>query len=74
MVFRGPRATETYCPDETDPIALSGISDFVADYEIGEMENGCSGKDGLSCILVNIRFFFDGASIPPSPPYRQGRF
>ena len=32
-----PRATETYCRDETDPIALSGVSDFVADYEIDEM-------------------------------------
>ena len=26
--------TETYCRDETDPIALSGISAFVADYEL----------------------------------------
>jgi hypothetical protein len=36
MVFGSPRATETYCRDETDPIAQSGVSDFVADYEIGE--------------------------------------
>lgn len=34
-------------PDETDPIALSGVSDSVADCEIGEMENGCSRKDSL---------------------------
>ena len=47
MVFRSPRATETYCRDETDPMALSGVSHFVADYKIGEVENGCSGKDGL---------------------------
>ena len=26
-----PRAKETYCRDETDPIELSGGSDFVAD-------------------------------------------
>ena len=38
---------EAYCRDETDPIALSGVSDFVADYEIGEMENRCSGNGGL---------------------------
>ena len=37
--------------DETDPILLTGVSGFVADSEIsrnGEMENGCSGKDGLT--------------------------
>ena len=37
MVFGRPRAKETYCRDETDPIALSRVSDSVADYEIGEM-------------------------------------
>ena len=47
MIFGRPRATETYCRNKTDPMALSGVSDFVADYEIGEVENGCSGKDGL---------------------------
>ena len=30
-------ATEAYCCDETDPIALSGVSDFVADYEIEKL-------------------------------------
>jgi hypothetical protein len=37
MVFGSLRATETYCRDETDPIVLSGVSDFVAEHEIGEM-------------------------------------
>ena len=37
MMFSSPRATETYCRDETDPILLTGVSDSVADYEIGEM-------------------------------------
>jgi hypothetical protein len=32
-----PRVKVTYCRDETDPIALSGVSDLVADYEVGEM-------------------------------------
>ena len=36
-IFRRPRGKETYCRDETDPIALSGVSGFVADSEIGEM-------------------------------------
>ena len=36
-MFLSPRATETYCRDETDPILLTGVSDSVADYEIGEM-------------------------------------
>ena len=38
----------TYCRGETDLIALSRVSEFLADYEIGEMENGCSGKQGLT--------------------------
>ena len=37
--------------DETDPIALSGVSDFVADHEICGMQNGCSGKHGLGSLL-----------------------
>jgi hypothetical protein len=53
-VFGRPRATETYCRDETHLIALSGVSDFVADYEIGEMENGCSGKDGLRRVVADV--------------------
>ena len=32
IVFGGSRGFETYCRDETDPIELSGGSDFVADY------------------------------------------
>ena len=28
---------ETYCPDETDPLDLSGVSAFVGDYAITEM-------------------------------------
>ena len=36
-IFRRPRGKETYCRDETDPILLTGVSDSVADYEIGEM-------------------------------------
>jgi hypothetical protein len=43
MVFGRPRAMETYCRDEMDRIALCRVSDFVADYETGEVENGCSG-------------------------------
>ena len=31
------RVQRKYCRDETDPIAISGVSDSVADYEIGEM-------------------------------------
>ena len=27
------------CQDETDPITLSGVSDFVADYEISKWSN-----------------------------------
>ena len=47
MVFGRPHAIDTYCRDETDPIALSAIFHFVADHDIGDMENGCSGTDGL---------------------------
>ena len=46
---------ETYCRDKTDPIALKGGSDFVAEYEIGEiakMKNGSCGKGGLLLLLV----------------------
>ena len=32
MVFGSPHPTETYCRYETVPLALSGVSDFVADY------------------------------------------
>ena len=38
MVLGNLLATEMY--DETDPIALSGVPDFTADYEIGEAQNG----------------------------------
>ena len=37
IVCARPHATEIYRRDETDLFALSGVSDFVADYEIGEM-------------------------------------
>ena len=36
-MFGRPRAKETYCRDETDPIALPRVSGSVADHEIGEM-------------------------------------
>ena len=55
MEFGRPHATETYCLGTTDPVALSGVSDFVAGHEIGEMKNVCSRKDGLVeniCTLV----------------------
>ena len=32
VVFGRRRGTETYCRNETDPIELSGGSDFVSDY------------------------------------------
>ena len=41
------RAAETYSHNEMDPIALSGVSDFVAHCEIGEMAKrrvGALGK------------------------------
>ena len=52
MLFGGPRAAGTYCHDQTNPIALFGVSDLVhvAEYEIGkacEMENACCGEGGL---------------------------
>ena len=38
MVFGRLRAMEACCPDETtDPIPLSVVSGFVADYEVSEM-------------------------------------
>ena len=40
----------SYCRDETDPIALSGVSDFVirlSNWRNSEMEIGTSWKDGL---------------------------
>ena len=46
MVFGRLRATETYCREKIDPIALSGVFDLVADCEICEMVNGCSVTDG----------------------------
>ena len=45
-VIRSLCAKETYCRDASDPSTLSGCSDFVKDYEAGEMENCCSGNDG----------------------------
>ena len=48
MVFGRPHPTVSYCRDETDPIVLCGVVDFVADYESGEMENGGCGKDSRS--------------------------
>ena len=32
VVFGSPHAIQTYCRDDTDPIALCGVYDFVADY------------------------------------------
>ena len=53
---------KTYCRDETDPLALSRVTEFVADYEIGEMEKRCSGKDGLIWVGYSIRFFYVGVN------------
>ena len=52
MVFGSPRATETYCRDETDPIALSGVSDFVAAYEVGEIAKWRMGALGKTAFLL----------------------
>ena len=40
MAFGRPRATETYCHDETDPIALSGVCDFVQIMKLAKWRNG----------------------------------
>ena len=50
MLFGWLHEEETSCRGETEPVALSRASDFVADYQNGEiakMDYGCSGKDGL---------------------------
>ena len=55
MMFRSPRATQTYCRDETDPILLTGVSDSVADYEIGEMAKWRMAAPGKTvCCLRTI--------------------
>ena len=52
-IFRRPRGKETYCRDETDPILPTGVSDSVADYEIGEMAKwrmAAPGKTACSAL------------------------
>ena len=57
-IFRRPRGKETYCRDETDPILLTGVSDSVADYEIGEMAKwrmAAPGKTACHVVSSNVR-------------------
>ena len=54
MVFGSPCATETYCRDEMDPMALSGVSDFVAEYEIGEMATWRVAVLGKTLVFQHI--------------------
>jgi hypothetical protein len=69
-----PLATKTYCHDETDPMALCGVSDFVADYEIGKFAKwrmGALGKTAsfdLFC-LGSKRGWVGGAleAVPSTP-------
>ena len=39
-MFGRPRATETSCRNETDPIALSEICDWLANWRSSAMRNG----------------------------------
>ena len=56
IVFGRLCAMKTCCPNERGLIALSAVSDFVADYEVCEMEKRSSGEDGLLLsVLVNRR-------------------
>ena len=76
MVFRSPRAMETYCRDETHPIALSGVSDFVtiAASEIGEMAKwritdlGKTAFSGASRLLPVCLSFYLSACLPGCLP------
>ena len=55
MVFGAPPAMETYCRDETDPILLTGVSDSVADHEIGEMAKWRMAAPGkTACLGVSL--------------------
>ena len=45
MVFERPHAMESHCRDEMDPVALYGVSDFIAGSELGEMSN-CTPRSG----------------------------
>jgi hypothetical protein len=45
-----------YCRDETDPVALSGVPDFVADDEIIEMATW--GMAALGKTACNLELIF----------------
>jgi hypothetical protein len=51
VVFGSPRATQPYCRDETDPVALSGVSDFVADHEVAKWSMAALGKTAIIDLL-----------------------
>ena len=46
MVFGRPYAMETYCRHETDPIAVSRVTDFVAGYEMCQMAEWRMAAEG----------------------------